>query len=131
MLERTTASWQDAAAYAVNQINQYAHGPILKDGKRDALRHHLDVLIGELDIIDRLFPISWREEFRRLGATAYWAAVNENYPVRLDDDLVALLARKQHDYGPENILRFGNRGLLVRLHDKVARLENLLSQRDG
>lgn len=36
-----------------------------------------------------------------------------------------ILVRKQRDYGPENIRRFGRRGLLIRLHDKVARLENL------
>lgn len=35
------------------------------------------------------------------------------------------LVRKQRDYGPENIRRFGRRGLMIRLHDKVARLENL------
>jgi len=36
------------------------------------------------------------------------------------------LVRKQHDYGHHNIARFGRAGLLVRMHDKVARLENLL-----
>lgn len=35
------------------------------------------------------------------------------------------LVRKQKDYGPENIRRFGRQGLMIRLHDKVARLENL------
>ena len=34
--------------------------------------------------------------------------------------------RKQCDYGHHNIARFGRLGLLVRLHDKIARLENLL-----
>jgi hypothetical protein len=41
------------------------------------------------------------------------------------------LIRKQRDYGPENIRRFGRQGLMVRMHDKVARLENLLLQLDG
>ena len=36
-----------------------------------------------------------------------------------------VLCRKQRDYGPENIRRFGRQGLMIRLHDKVARLENL------
>jgi hypothetical protein len=36
-----------------------------------------------------------------------------------------ILVRKQRDYGPENIRRFGRQGLMIRLHDKVARLENL------
>jgi hypothetical protein len=37
------------------------------------------------------------------------------------------VTKKQHDYGPENIARFGRTGLLVRMHDKIARLENLLA----
>ena len=32
---------------------------------------------------------------------------------------------KQRDYGKENILRFGQTGLTVRVHDKLARLEHL------
>lgn len=36
------------------------------------------------------------------------------------------LCRKQHDYGHENIQRFGRAGLMVRVHDKIARLENLV-----
>jgi hypothetical protein len=35
--------------------------------------------------------------------------------------------KKQHDYGPENIAKFGMWGIIVRLHDKIARLDNLLS----
>lgn len=39
--------------------------------------------------------------------------------------LTATLIGKQRDYGKDAITRFGRQGLLVRLHDKVARLENL------
>ncbi len=41
------------------------------------------------------------------------------------DDQVELLARKQHDYGHQNIDKFGTLGVRVRLWDKIARLENL------
>lgn len=41
-------------------------------------------------------------------------------------EFLSLLARKQHDYGPENVLKFGQDGLEVRLWDKVARHENLI-----
>lgn len=41
------------------------------------------------------------------------------------DDLVELLASKQHDYGSKNILKFGERGILVRLWDKISRYDNL------
>jgi len=39
-----------------------------------------------------------------------------------------VLVRKQTDYGHENIRRFGRIGLIVRMHDKVARLENLVAR---
>jgi hypothetical protein len=44
------------------------------------------------------------------------------------DKQVELLASKQHDYGHENINRFGSNGVLVRLWDKVSRYENLLGR---
>ena len=34
--------------------------------------------------------------------------------------------RKQHDYGPENITAFGEKGVVVRMNDKMARLRNLV-----
>ena len=33
---------------------------------------------------------------------------------------------KQHDYGHDNILGFGDKGLVVRMWDKVSRLKNLI-----
>lgn len=41
------------------------------------------------------------------------------------------LIRKQMDYGTGNISRFGRGGLLVRCHDKMARLKNLHLVRSG
>ena len=46
-------------------------------------------------------------------------------PEFASEEVAALLIRKQADYGHENIARFGRIGLMVRMHDKVARLENL------
>jgi hypothetical protein len=39
------------------------------------------------------------------------------------------VVNKQKDYGPENISKFGMWGIVVRLHDKIARLDNLLSKK--
>jgi len=41
----------------------------------------------------------------------------------LDD--IKLFDRKQHDYGPGNIAKFGEYGVLVRTNDKLERLINL------
>ena len=45
--------------------------------------------------------------------------------------IAELLIRKQSDYGTQNIARFGRTGLIIRLHDKVARLENLRGSLDA
>jgi len=41
-------------------------------------------------------------------------------------DLADLITSKQNDYGKDNILGFGEQGLVVRLWDKVNRLKNLV-----
>lgn len=47
------------------------------------------------------------------------------------EDITSTLVRKQSDYGHHNIARFGRQGLVVRCHDKVARLKNLHLARHG
>lgn len=42
--------------------------------------------------------------------------------------LISTLCKKQHDYGPNNILRFGQKGLMIRVWDKISRLDNLTRQ---
>lgn len=44
------------------------------------------------------------------------------------EEVISTLIKKQKDYGPENISRFGDVGLLIRMHDKIARLENILAK---
>lgn len=40
------------------------------------------------------------------------------------DALEKLLLEKNHDYGPNNLVTFGNLGILIRLMDKMERLKN-------
>jgi hypothetical protein len=48
--------------------------------------------------------------------------------VFLSESMIAeTVAKKQRDYGPNNVSKFGVSGLVVRIHDKIARLDNLLS----
>lgn len=39
-----------------------------------------------------------------------------------------LLAQKDKAYGPNNLLKFGATGIMIRMSDKMARLENLLEK---
>lgn len=73
-----------------------------------------------------------REHWHALGSKAVAYAqdlgvINGATPELEAGAMASLLCRKQHDYGHENIARFGFNGLLVRVHDKVARLENLIN----
>ena len=55
--------------------------------------------------------------------------INQGDPGKWTVDYqVELLASKKHDYGHENIHRFGDQGVLVRLWDKISRYENLIKR---
>ena len=45
-------------------------------------------------------------------------------------DIANTLISKQHDYGQDNILVFGEEGIMVRLSDKIHRLINLFKKRN-
>jgi len=45
--------------------------------------------------------------------------------------IARVVISKQHDYGHDNILGFGDKGLVVRLWDKVSRLKNLIWNGNG
>ena len=45
-------------------------------------------------------------------------------------DVVLTVIRKQKDYGHHNIAMFGITGLVIRIHDKIARAENILSKQN-
>ncbi len=60
-----------------------------------------------------------------LGAKALTWGRQNSYDIT-QAELIETLVRKQRDYGHHNIAKFGRDGLLIRVHDKVARLENLV-----
>jgi hypothetical protein len=125
-------SWNTAAEAAVKEIFAAEVRPC----SIEALRGHLDGLIEKYlptggDVAtggSRRMRESWVElgrMARSLGSNIdflnFSDAFRGDYQHVLD-----IVVRKQRDYGHENIARFGRMGLLVRVHDKIARLENLL-----
>ena len=130
--KKPPTTWDDAARRAVFQI--FNHSFSTWDRMSD-VREYLDYLIDEMG------PES-KKEISGDTAAAYWAilgrtsavvAEKKNVFSEIDeqlafhvDDISKILVKKQRDYGHHNIARFGRAGLLVRMHDKVARLENLL-----
>ena len=124
--------WDDAARRAVFQI--FNHSFNTWDRMSD-VREYLDYLIDEMG------PES-KKEISGNVAAEYWAILGRTSAVVAEKKLVfseidenlnywvdaisRILVKKQRDYGHHNIARFGRAGLLVRMHDKVARLENLI-----
>lgn len=98
----------------------------------------LDYLITETDglskpltkdIIDR---VDENPIFFDIACYAiYTIDLTDNYPHIDWHYISSILINKQKDYGPENIMKFGVTGILVRLYDKVARLNNLLLKTQG
>lgn len=130
--KKAPTTWDDAARRAVFQI--FNHSLNVWDRLSD-VREYLDYLIEEVgpeskkDIPGKVAAEYWAI----LGRTAAVTAEKNNVFIHIDeqlsqyvDKISTILVKKQHDYGHHNIARFGRAGLLVRMHDKVARLENLL-----
>ena len=88
---------------------------------RIIIANELDMHTGTRTKYEQLFgPGMWVP----LARTA-WAELKNNDHDWTPEQMVQLLASKQHDYGHENILRFGTQGVQVRLWDKIARYNNL------
>lgn len=123
---RETKFWDDAALEACGSIFAI-HDPF---GDTLKLRNLLDRFI---DVYWANFPDQLHkkveQEWIKIGACAIslneQLAEEENSSLLTVDSVVDVLVKKQRDYGHNNIKRFGREGLMIRCHDKVARLENL------
>lgn len=119
-------SWNDAAAATL----QHMYSRPTLPGDINILRRHLDEMIEDYLTESPTFDAQGcRSRWIQLGRRARDFGSGIGYFLFFDSpgDLLDILVRKQRDYGHENIARFGRLGLLVRVHDKIARLENLLA----
>lgn len=122
-------TWNAAAENAVNLINNQADVVLGPEKSTVELLRRLHSSVAatiesepKTDNYSDMLVMSWQV----FGSIAL-AVLKDNYGIT-PADVTELLIKKQTDYGPENINRFGQFGLVVRTHDKVARLENLLAK---
>jgi|TARA_Y100000004_G_scaffold196669_1_gene267504 hypothetical protein len=118
MTDTLCESWEDLAEKHVLRIwdrtsDVHFHDPV------GEIRRTIDNMIDQF--FDGNKEINSEVYWLNLGALAL-ICNGEFDPYEVSE----VLANKQRDYGPNNIARFGEKGLIIRLHDKVARLENLL-----
>ena len=117
-------TWNQASLAALEDI----FGHQCASGTLEDLRTQLNTLIDE----------SWTPQpgdnqhvhaaWKNIGATARNLTQKQQFSKKIafgSAYMHTIVTKKQQDYGPENIARFGRTGLLVRMHDKIARLENL------
>jgi len=128
-----TDNWNDAATSALEAIWDF-----YANCEKESLTGNIqiEVLRDNLDLfIVNHFEKDNNPAAEAIPAIAWWGVV-ATYAIVIAsemgfrftvDSVQETLVRKQRDYGHENIRRFGLQGLLVRIHDKVARLENLVS----
>ena len=129
-------SWERAADSTVKEIYDLA----FSDGLTDInvmvkmMRHKLDDMINMTGgLKDTTSPVV------EYAARQMWAFLARHALIILSKTgnrpdpelLVELFVSKQRDYGSENIAKFGTAGLLIRIHDKIARLENIMDRSSG
>lgn len=116
---RTITTWQDGAAEAVREM-------VARDARPKTLtelRNAYDGFFGpaQQPLEGERAAAAWSEFGARCCASSVTIAAES----LLWQTVIDTVIRKQRDYGKENILRFGQLGLEVRVHDKLARLEHL------
>lgn len=129
-------SWQNAAEVAVSEIYDMAipSGTASTGTLIRFMRFRFDAALAAVDNYNYVTEKSLVNDGQVLWSFVGRHALNILTITgwRPDkQDMIATLIRKQKDYGPENIARFGNIGLLIRMHDKIARLENIYAKCDG
>jgi len=111
-------TWEEAAQAAAEDIPEIpVEGDALDiiDGFLDDLKHECDT--G--DEVDE----DW---FRFIADEALTAQGGHRQIVT--ERVLDLISQKQHDYGHDNVLWGGVAGIVLRMHDKTARIRNLVSR---
>ena len=67
-------------------------------------------------------------DYRELGLIAFKSMQEDVNNTNILEGTRRLLVSKQHDYGNQNITRFGHGGIGIRINDKICRLENLVNK---
>lgn len=147
--------WEDAIAGAVEQIFEYSDSnqPIfdannenifylsIEDGitftfqknNLDNLKNILDLYVNSKIYLnqnsDEKTKLLHKKIVLLLSSFAMCVAkdiaMEEGDFSYFKSNLIETLIRKQKDYGPTNIAKFGITGLVIRMYDKIGRLTNL------
>lgn len=119
-LDMKPDSWNAGCREALKRLTPYGEFPDTK--------HNITIFTKMTDLINYMkistddSSLTVHPALAMGQAAAGWLKNHDMWDV---DSIGCLLDRKQHDYGHHNINAFGHFGVVVRLNDKVARLQNL------
>lgn len=130
----TVTTWEEAATAAARTLNityvqQLVCNPPTQTGQygvRDGIKATLARLKGDDAPADGESLFRGLAELSLAGYELNTDPFGDTYA--LLDTVVETICSKQHDYGHENITWGGRIGLVIRMHDKLARIENLLGR---
>lgn len=117
-------TWEEGLAQATGTINLELVTMLASSAKYEPLKDAEEQLSLMRDGDEKIL---WRG-LAEIALAGYLRA-SQQPAVSVMEQLARTLADKQFDYGNDNILwaeQRGLRGLVVRAHDKVARIENLV-----
>ena len=110
-------TWQQGARAAIRMINHNDEPDLVAQ-----LRELFDCSDHDDVHYDEMAEIALR------GLSAATPSAIPSSDGQLLDETLTLITSKQRDYGNDNVTRFGHAGLGIRIHDKIARLENLANK---
>ena len=149
---KLSESWEEAASLTVKELFKFIseNEDLFADITRDVTLGNKvlgnDFVKNMRTIVDYMIEVKvWdhdkTDNFEVASSiTNYWCILSVLSFLSLkqtDKDLnleeyrdwtLLTVTKKQRDYGAENIAKFGLNGLVIRIHDKVARLENLIKK---
>ncbi|MCB2146584.1 MAG: hypothetical protein KQI81_08925 [Deltaproteobacteria bacterium] len=128
--------------FLTNETMSLTYLPMEEDGRISALRH-FDVRypftnLNPEVVLDYEFPISENEFAAIYDRVFVWKAPEFDKPTEAKkptyekalqdvfDEVITMLKAKHKDYGTDNLKRHGERGIIIRCDDKLARLSHLI-----
>jgi len=137
MNQSTSETWEDAAEEAISALFDRAVISGLEEP--DQLIRYMRLKIGSTLKTDENREYDYSHMSKMASQAGFWQFL-ASHSLRLlnstgtrftAQNMLDILTMKQKDYGPKNISEFGIIGLLIRVNDKIARLENMTQKTDS
>lgn len=126
--DNSVITWEMAAYNSTEEL--YADMNALDNQSTLSLREAIDSYINSKAYFSDTSPAQeHKNRWALLSVNAFRLAKRFDATYLLTaSEILNTVIRKQRDYGHKNISKFGITGLVIRVHDKVARVENLMQK---